>query len=159
MLKEILSNQNKSIGIGIFTNKSANLLQYTHNFKISKQFSFYPLIGLPLYPIGLGLSWQQHYNQNGMALDLSAGFGSLQDEVNSWYSFSLFYQWKKGNTSLFSSLGIKFLIAVKYGQEYIICNDEDEKNSCGEIISGKKEVPKTYIGWAILPVISFEKRF
>ena len=45
------------------------------------------------------------------------------------------------------------------GEEYIKCGDEDGINGCGEIISGKKEVPKTYISGIILPVISIEKRF
>ena len=157
--KPDILNNNKSIGIGIFTNKSPNILQYTHNFKISKKFSFYPLIGLPLYPFGFGLSWQQNYNQNGMVLDISAGFGSLQDKVNTWYDFSLIHQCQKGNSSLFTSLGIKFHMAVRYLHEYIQCGDEDGINGCGEIISGKKEVPKTYISRIILPVISIEKRF
>ena len=65
----------------------------------------------------------------------------------------------QGNFSLFTLLGIKFHIAVKYGEEYIICSDEDGINGCGEIISGKKEVPKTYISGIILPIISIEKRF
>ena len=156
--KPDILNKKKSIGIGIFTNKSPNIIRYIHNFQISEKFSFYPLIGLP-YPIGLGLSWQQHYNQNGIVLDLSAGFGSLSDKVNTWYDFSLFHQWQKGNSSLFTSLGIKFHIAVRYGEEYIKCGDEDGINGCGEIISGKKEVPKTYISGIMLPLISIEKRF
>ena len=155
--KPNILNKNKSIGIGIFTNKSPNIIRYIHNFQISEKFSFYPLIGLP-YPIGLGLSWQQHYNQNGIVVDLSAGFGHLREKVNTWYDFSLFHQWQKGNSSLFTSLGIKFHIAVRYLQEYIQC-DEDGINDCGEIISGMKEVPKTYISPIILPVISIEKKF
>ena len=57
---------------------------------------------------------------------------------------------------LFTLIGIKFHIAVRYGEEYIKCGDEDVINGCGEIISGKKEVPKTYISGIILPVISIE---
>ena len=87
------------------------------------------------------------------------GFGSLSNKVNTWYDFSLFHQWQTGNSSLFTSLGIKSHIAVKYGEEYIKCGDVDGINGCGEIISGEKEVPKKYISWMMLPVISIEKRF
>ena len=73
MIKKISSIFNKnSIGLSFGTNKTFNILQYTYDLKLSKNFSIYDLLGFGnLY--GLGFAWQQNYNENGLMVGWGRG--------------------------------------------------------------------------------------
>ena len=102
-------NKKSSIGLGIGTNKTFNILQYTYDLKLSKNFSIYGLLGFGnLY--GLGFAWQQNYNENGLMAGWSRGNGSW----NAFGSFSISYQWRLKESSTFLSLGISSFAYEKY---------------------------------------------
>jgi hypothetical protein len=99
--KSDISNKNNSIGIGIGTNKSFNVIQYTHDFRISKGNSIFIMLGYGNL-FGLGWTYQSNYNENGLMI----GWGGGTDvNGDSFGSFSGSYQWRLGNSNAFFSLG------------------------------------------------------
>ena len=94
-----ISDKKNSIGIGVFTNKSGNLIQYTHDYKLSDNYAIYGIVGF--VNVGLGIAWQSNYNANGM---LIAGSGYYSGVTSGGLSLS--YQWRLGKSSNFFSLGV-----------------------------------------------------
>ena len=61
-----ISDKKNSIGIGLFTNKSSSLIQYTHDYKLSDNYAIFGVVGF--ISVGLGIAWQSNYNANGMMI-------------------------------------------------------------------------------------------
>ena len=95
-------NKKHSIGIGIGTNKTFNIIQYTYDLKLSKSVSLYGLIGFGNL-FGLGVAWQQNYNDNGLMLGWSGG---IDVDGLAFGSLALSYQWSLGQSPTFFSLGV-----------------------------------------------------
>jgi len=135
-IKPDIENKRHSIGIGIGTNKTFNLIQYTYDLKLSESVSLYGLIGFGNI-FGLGVAWQQNYNDNGLMLGWSGG---VDIDERAFGSLTLSYQWRLGQTQNFFSLGL-----TSYAYEY--------------------ESYSYYGGWetelmqVFLPVLSIDRRF
>ena len=93
-----ISDKKNSIGIGLLTNKSGNLLHYTHDYKLSDNYAIFGVVGL--IDLGLGIAWQSNYNANGMMIA-----GSVCYAGDTFGNLSLSYQWRLGKSSNFVSLG------------------------------------------------------
>ena len=93
-----ISDKKNSIGIGVFTNKSGNLIQYTHDYKLSDNYAIFGSVGF--INVGLGIAWQSNYNANGMMISGSVGYAG-----DTFGNLSLSYQWRLGKSSNFFSLG------------------------------------------------------
>ena len=93
-----ISDKKNSIGIGLLTNKSGNLLHYTHDYKLSDNYAIFGVVGL--INLGLGMAWQSNYNANGMMIAGSICYGD-----DTFGNLSLSYQWRLGKSSNFFSLG------------------------------------------------------
>ena len=93
-----ISDKKNSIGIGVFTNKSGNLIQYTHDYKLSDNYAIYGIVGF--VNVGLGIAWQSNYNANGMLIAGSVCYSGV-----TFAGLSLSYQWRLGKSSNFVSLG------------------------------------------------------
>ena len=61
-----ISDKKNSIGIGLTTNKSPTLIQYTRDYKLSDNYAIFGVVGL--INLGLGIAWQSNYNANGMMI-------------------------------------------------------------------------------------------
>jgi len=129
-------NKNKSIGLGFGTNKTFNILQYTYDLKLSKNFSIYSLLGFGnLY--GLGIAWQQNYNENGLMVGWSGG---IDIDESAFGSFSVSYQWRLKESSTFLSLGISSYAYEQYTYNYFY--------------GGYYEMVQVFV-----PIISIDNRF
>ena len=93
-----ISDKKNSIGIGLLTNKSGNLLHYTHDYKLSDNYAIFGSLGF--ISLGLGIAWQSNYNANGMLIAGSVGYAG-----DTFGNLSLSYQWRLGKSSNFFSLG------------------------------------------------------
>ena len=93
-----ISDKKNSIGIGVFTNKSGNLIQYTHDYKLSDNYAIFGVVGF--VNVGLGIAWQSNYNANGMLIAGSVCYSGV-----TFGNLSLSYQWRLGKSSNFFSLG------------------------------------------------------
>ena len=93
-----ISDKKNSIGIGLLTNKSGNLLHYTHDYKLSDNYAIFGVVGL--INLGLGIAWQSNYNANGIMIAGSVGYVG-----DTFGNLSLSYQWRLGKSSNFFSLG------------------------------------------------------
>ena len=93
-----ISDKKNSIGIGEFTNKSANSIGYTHDYKLSDNYAIFGVVGF--VNVGLGIAWQSNYNANGMMIA-----GSMCHGGDTFGNLSLSYQWRLGKSSNFFSLG------------------------------------------------------
>ena len=93
-----ISDKKNSIGIGEFTNKSANSIGYTHDYKLSDNYAIFGVVGL--INLGLGIAWQSNYNANGMLIAGSVCYSGV-----TFGNLSLSYQWRLGKSSNFFSLG------------------------------------------------------
>ena len=102
-------NKRHSIGIGFGTNKTFNIIQYTYDLKLSESVSLYGLIGFGNL-FGLGVAWQQNYNDNGLMLGWSGG---IDVAGSAFGSLALSYQWRLGQNHTFFSLGL-----ASYAYEY-----------------------------------------
>jgi len=100
--KSDITYKKNSVGIGIFTNKMFNLIQYTHDFKISKGNSIFIMLGYGDI-FGIGWTYQSNYNGNGVMIGWGGG---IDIDDRSFGSFSAAYQWRLGNSNNFFSLGI-----------------------------------------------------
>ena len=136
-------NKRHSIGIGFGTNKTFNIIQYTYDLKLSKSVSLYGLIGFGNL-FGLGVAWQQNYNDNGLMLGWSGG---IDVEGASFGSLALSYQWRLGQNHTFFSLGL-----ASYAYEYESYSDyggwEDEG-----------AMSETELIQMFVPVLSIDRRF
>ena len=93
-----ISDKKNSIGIGLTTNKSPTLIQYTRDYKLSDNYAIFGVVGL--INLGLGIAWQSNYNANGMMIA-----GSMCHGGDTFGNLSLSYQWRLGKSSNFFSLG------------------------------------------------------
>ena len=124
-----ISDKKNSIGIGLLTNKSGNLLHYTHDYKLSDNYAIFGVVGF--VNVGLGIAWQSNYNANGMMICGTVAHAG--DEVT-FADLSLSYQWRLGKSSNFFSLGGSYV--------YFSNSLEDGSSTHGP-----------------MPVISFDRRF
>jgi len=96
-----ISDKKNSIVIGVFTNKSGYLIQYTHDYKLSDNYAIYGIVGF--VNVGLGIAWQSNYNANGMLIAGSVCYSGV-----TFAGLSLSYQWRLGKSSNFVSLGGRY---------------------------------------------------
>ena len=128
---------NHSIGIGVSINKSFNIIQYTYDIKLSKNTSIFALLGYGNI-IGLGLTWQSNYNENGYMFGMSGG---VDVSGSPFRNFATSYQWRLGESSRYFSLGLLlYSFQITY---YGYSNDES--------YSKMKKI--------IFPIISYDYRF
>ena len=136
---ENIHDKTWSIGIGLSTPKLPGLISLVKDFKISDNTAIYICIGLPMR-YGLGVSYQQNYNDTGILTSLSYGgrltYDYYDDPVYLAYAnFSFGYQRRIKNKNSFFTFGIVY---TTYEWDYYY--EEDLK---GEI----------------LPIISWDYRF
>ena len=93
-----ISDKKNSIGIGLLTNKTPNLITYTRDYKLSDNYAIFGSLGF--ISLGLGITWQSNYNANGMMIAGSVGYAG-----DTFGNLSLSYQWRLGKSSNFFSLG------------------------------------------------------
>ena len=93
-----ISDKKNSIGIGLTTNKSPTLIQYTRDYKLSDNHAIFGSISP--FSVGLGMAWQSNYNANGIMIAGSVGYVG-----DTFGNLSLSYQWRLGKSSNFFSLG------------------------------------------------------
>ena len=133
-----ISQNTWSIGLGLGTNKSFNIVQLSKDIKLSKNFGLVIFTGFGVM-FGLGITAQSDYNNNGIIFGWTGG---IDIDERGWGSLSLAYQWRinKGNT--FFSLG---MTSVAYETKVYRYNYHSYDTT--EYING------------IMPVISFDYRF
>ena len=93
-----ISDKLNLIGIGLLTNKTFNLIQYTSDYKLSENYAFF--VSLGFFSVGSGITWQSNYNANGMMISGGVTFAAIISG-----NLSLSYQWRLGKSSNFVSLG------------------------------------------------------
>ena len=93
-----ISDKKNSIGIGLTTNKTPTLIQYTRDYKLSDNHAIFGSISP--FSVGLGMAWQSNYNANGIMIAGSVGYVG-----DTFGNLSLSYQWRLGKSSNFFSLG------------------------------------------------------
>ena len=93
--------KNNSISIGCLTNKSMNMIQYTKDIRLSENMAIFGVIGF-FNHYGLGLSWQEDYNENGYLIGLSF----IKNDDYDFMSFAVSNQKLFGNHTNFFSLGL-----------------------------------------------------
>ena len=104
LIIESKSNYTKySIGCGLTTNRSSNVLQLTREIKLNTApyAAIYIYSGLPRI-IGIGILSQYIYNESGMFFSISNGYNSEAEEYHNWTNLSIGYQIKFGNNNFFS---------------------------------------------------------
>ena len=104
VIKKSTFNYTKySIGCGLTTNRSSNVLQLTRDiiFITEPYAAIYIYSGLPRI-IGIGISSQYIYNESGMFFSISNGYNSEAEEYHNWTNLSIGYQIKFGNNNFFS---------------------------------------------------------
>ncbi len=81
-----------SINVGLGSSRNANFVGITKDVIVGRNFSLYLTGGLGFEMFGIGIAYQQHYNEKGVVL--SASIGTFYDEP---YANTLFaYQWAFG---------------------------------------------------------------
>ena len=115
-----------SLGIGAAT-KDLNFLQITYDRRLYKNASIYGFLGLPTI-MGLGISWQQNYNNNGWMLSSGYGYNPFISGISGidgdMCYLSIMYQWQLWNSRAYLSTGIQINAAEEF-QSYIY-NQNDE---------------------------------
>ena len=94
-----ISDKKNSIGIGLTTNKTPTLIQYTRDYKLSDNHAIFGSISP--FSVGLGMAWQSNYNANGIMIAGSVGYVG-----DTFGNLSLSYQWRLGKSSNFFTLGV-----------------------------------------------------
>ena len=107
-----ISDKLNLIGIGLLTNKTFNLIQYTSDYKLSENYAFF--VSLGVFSVGSGITWQSNYNANGMMISGGVAYAAIISG-----NLSLSYQWRLGKSSNFFSLGVN----SSYFSEKLFFND------------------------------------
>jgi len=104
-----------SLGIGAASTKALNFVQISYDKKINQNTSYFGLTGLPTI-FGLGISWQENYNQNGWVLSACMGFNLLlYNEIDGTeFNLGASYQWELWNSPTFLSIGLHIGAYEKY---------------------------------------------
>ena len=139
-----------SAQIGLGTRRNLNLLEISKEFNINDKSSFYITSGGIVTLLGVGYSFSNNYNKDGVCFSTGIGFSalntkSLQDTtkdedlpVLKTFNTSLLYQWRIGKQS-FLSVGLM--------------------SGIYQVYYGAKRTNKIYTGEYILPVITYDYRF
>ena len=139
-----------SAQIGLGTRRNLNIFEISKEININDKSSFYITSGGILSALGIGYSFSNNYNKDGICFSTGIGFAGLyykspqdttKDEdlpVLKTFNASLLYQWRIGKQS-FLSIGLM----------------------CGifQVYFGKKQTNKIFTGEYILPVITYDYRF
>ena len=112
-----------SLGIGAAT-KDLSLVQISYNQKLNQNTSFFGLLGLPTL-FGLGISWQQNYNDNGWVISSGIGINPIAQVDWSVYNVGISYQWKLCDSPAYLSTGIQISASEIYLDNHIL-NDKGE---------------------------------
>ena len=137
--KSDLSKNQGAIGLGFGTLKMHNLIQMSYEKKIFPNLSIYPSIGYPTL-VGIGLNYQQNYNQNGLIV---CGNMGIDSEYLTKLSIQVAYQWQIGDEPNFFSIGIGILQYEYYNEDY--------EGDSWDLETLSRDIP--------IPVISFDRRF
>ena len=139
-----------STQVGFGTRRNINLLEISKEFNLNDKSSFYITSGGLLSALGVGYSFSNNYNKDGICFSTGIGFAGLyykspqdttKDEglpVLKTFNTSLLYQWRIGKQS-FLSLGLM--------------------SGIYQVYFGEKQTNKIYTGEYILPVIAYDYRF
>ena len=106
-----------SLGIGAAT-KNINFVQISYDQKLNQHTSFFGLLGIPTI-FGLGISWQQNYNQNGWVLSSSVGLNPIAPVDQTIYNLSSSYQWELWDSNAYLSTGMQITAGKIYTDKYI----------------------------------------
>ena len=104
LIKKSTYNYTKySIGFGLTTNRSSNVIQLTRDLiSITDPYAaIYIYSGAPRI-IGIGISSQYVYNESGMFYSISTGYNAEAEEHHNWTNLSIGYQIKFGHNHFFS---------------------------------------------------------
>ena len=139
-----------SAQFGFGTRRNVNLLEISKEFNINDKSSFYITSGGIATFLGVGYSFSNNYNKDGICFSTGIGFAGLyykspqdttKDEdlpVLKTFNTSLLYQWRIGKQS-FLSVGLM--------------------SGIFQVYFGKKQTNKIFTGEYILPVITYDYRF
>ena len=109
-----------SLGIG-FATKDINFTQINYDRKLYQNISIYGFLGLPTI-YGLGISWQQNYNNNGWVLFSGIGFNPfIAGKESDLYYLGILHQWQLWNSHAYLSTGMQISanedVTVKWSAE------------------------------------------
>jgi hypothetical protein len=144
--QKYISDKTWSIGGGISTSRSFNVMQISKDYKIGTNFSLFIFAGFPW--VGIGLSLQSNYNDNGLILGSSIGQNLLWDKIDdsmdimtsSFLNNYLGYQWRTGKENYITFGGV-------------ICTSISPKEEQSDVIGDSR-------WWEFwVPIISFDRRF
>ena len=100
--KSDINDKTKYFSVGFATHKSVNLFQFTKDYRISDNLKYFIYTGVPNF-IGLGLTSQSNYNENGIILAISYGIDITGYGMG---SLSTAYQWRMDKNTSFFSVGV-----------------------------------------------------
>ena len=103
-----------SLNVGIGSSRGANLIGITKDVIVGRRFSFYVTGGLGAEIIGIGIAYQQHYNEKGLVL--SSSLGLYVDELGEEFIINtLFaYQWPINRRGFLVAGGALVFMEVPY---------------------------------------------
>jgi len=138
------SNKTRSVAVGFGTNRSLTLLGLSRDFRLGNHFSFFLTAGIGTALSGMGIAYQNNYNENGVNFSTTFGIYTDGDNPLGSLNLSLNYQWKIGKQS-FISAGIMGG-SYEYNNLTYYCYD----GYCEDIIHSQEYV---------FPTISYDYRF
>ena len=122
-----------SLGIGLAT-KDINFTQINYDRKLYQKFSIYGFLGLPTI-YGLGISWQQNYNNNGWVLSSGLGFNPfIGNKDGSLYYLGISYQWQLRKSRAYLSTGIQISASEDVTVEWSAENESHENEIAWKIM-------------------------
>jgi len=140
--KSDFSNKNIAVGLGFGTIKTFNVVLISYDIRLSSNMAIYPLLGWPTI-FGIGLDYQQNYNQNGIVFCASYGVNA---DFHQEFVFQSAYQWQLfGDEPNYLSIGVGYW-AYEFKHDCMATAYNDCAGS--EVVENR-----------IIPVISFIRRF
>ena len=101
--KSRIFDKNRSLAVGIGTNRSLSLVSISQDFKMTQNSSFFLTAGIGSAIIGTGVAYQNNYNNNGIQISTTFGLSTPSIWI-SWHT-TLNYQWYINDNS-FISFGV-----------------------------------------------------
>ena len=101
--KSKIFDKNRSLAVGIGTNRSLSLVSISQDFKMTQNSSFFLTAGIGSAIIGTGVAYQNNYNNNGIQISTTFGLSTPSIWI-SWHT-TLNYQWYINDNS-FISFGV-----------------------------------------------------
>ena len=100
-----ISDKGWSVAGGLGTNRSLTLIGISKDFRFLSNYSFFITAGIGTALPGIGISFQNNVNNNGINLSVTLGASYTMYGLEPTIHSNLCYQWKFENNT-FLSLGI-----------------------------------------------------